>query len=163
MKRGEIYYIDKAIPETGSEQRAGRPAIIVSNDRNNQCSTTVEVVYLTTQPKTDLPTHVTIRSAPQISTALCEQVHTVAVERVGNYVGRCSDDEMYSVENALLISLGIDGITPSEDNDEPNEGGQYSDYSSIEEEYTKSCTERDVYKHLYEELLKKLIRKEAKS
>ena len=35
----------------GSEQRADRPAIIISNDRNNNHSSVYEVVYMTTQPK----------------------------------------------------------------------------------------------------------------
>lgn len=44
MKRGQIYYIESNHQEIGSEQRAGRPAVIVSNDKNNENSTTVEVV-----------------------------------------------------------------------------------------------------------------------
>lgn len=38
IKRGEIYYIQSYGNECGSEQRAGRPAIIVSNDKGNQSS-----------------------------------------------------------------------------------------------------------------------------
>lgn len=56
MKRGEIYYIESTYRETGSEQRGGRPAVIVSNDKNNENSEVVEVVYMTTKPKNDLPT-----------------------------------------------------------------------------------------------------------
>lgn len=52
MKRGEIYYIESTYRETGSEQRGGRPAVIVSNDKNNENSEVVEVVYMTTKPKT---------------------------------------------------------------------------------------------------------------
>ena len=52
IKRGDILYIDKH-PVVGSEQQAGRPAIIVSNEKNNRHSSTVEVVYLTTQPKVE--------------------------------------------------------------------------------------------------------------
>ena len=73
MKRGEIYYIESTYRETGSEQRGGRPAVIVSNDKNNENSEVVEVVYMTTKPKNDLPTHVFIRSALSPSTVLCEQ------------------------------------------------------------------------------------------
>lgn len=46
MKRGEIYYIESTYRETGSEQRGGRPAVIVSNDKNNENSEVVEVVYM---------------------------------------------------------------------------------------------------------------------
>lgn len=70
MKRGEIYYIESTYRETGSEQRGGRPAVIVSNDKNNENSEVVEVVYMTTKPKNDLPTHVFIRSALSPSTCL---------------------------------------------------------------------------------------------
>ena len=56
IKRGDIWYIESGYITVGSEQRPGRPAIVVSNDRNNEYSSTLEVVYLTTQPKHDLPT-----------------------------------------------------------------------------------------------------------
>lgn len=42
MKRGEIYYIESTYRETGSEQRGGRPAVIVSNDKNNENSVSVK-------------------------------------------------------------------------------------------------------------------------
>lgn len=106
IKRGDIYYIGK-YPTIGSEQQAGRPAIIVSNEKNNQHSSTVEVVYLTTQPKADLPTHVTISSAPRESIALCEQVTSVSVDRIGDKMGRLTNREMTQVDIALLVSLDL--------------------------------------------------------
>ena len=105
-ERGEIYYITRT-PTIGSEQQAGRPAIIISNDKNNVYGNTVEVVYLTTQPKTDLPTHVTIRSTQRQSTALCEQIWTIDTSRVTDYVGTCTAQEMSAIDAALMISLGI--------------------------------------------------------
>ena len=72
IERGDIWYMESGYNTVGSEQRPGRPAIVVSNDRNNEHSSTLEVVYLTTQPKHDLPTHVTIRSTNRESIALCE-------------------------------------------------------------------------------------------
>lgn len=108
MKRGDIYYIERYNSDnTGSEQWPGRPAIIVSNDRNNANSTVLEVVYLTTQPKHDLPTHVTIRSADRESIALCEQVTPVALERFGTYKGHVTGKEMENIDIALAISLGL--------------------------------------------------------
>ena len=68
VKRGEIYYISRGGYNTGSEQQADRPGVIVSNDKNNKNSQTLEVVYLTTQPKNELPTHCTIRSTGRVST-----------------------------------------------------------------------------------------------
>lgn len=108
FRRGDIYYVNRAGATTGSEQTPGRPAIIVSNDMNNTYSSTIEVVYLTTQPKKDLPTHVTIRSSTKQSIALCEQINSVDVSRIGEFVSICTDQEMESVDTALMISLGID-------------------------------------------------------
>lgn len=107
MKRGQIYYVRSNYREEGSEQRGGRPAVIVSNDKNNAKSNTVEVVYMTTKPKTDLPTHVYIESALRPSTLLCEQISTVSEERIGEWIGELTDDEVKELDVALAISLGM--------------------------------------------------------
>ena len=106
IKRGDIWYVESGYT-TGSEQRPGRPAIVVSNDLNNYHSSTVEVIYLTTQPKHDLPTHVSIHSLSRESIAICEQITTVAVERMGNYRGRVTEAEMHNIEVAMMVSLGL--------------------------------------------------------
>lgn len=110
IHRGEIFYISRggASPR-GSEQYADRPAVVVSNQQNNEHSGTVEVVYMTTQPKTDLPTHVTIRSTGRPSTVLCEQINSISVERIGSYIGEVSEREMENIDIALMISLQLDG------------------------------------------------------
>ena len=107
IKRGDIYYVESNY-SVGSEQRAGRPAVIVSNEKNNEFSSTVELVYLTTQPKNDLPTHVQVHGTGRTSTALCEQVHTVDTQRLGNYCGCCTEQEMLNIDIALIVSLGLD-------------------------------------------------------
>ena len=107
MKRGEIYFITPNQVVTGSEQSGGRPGIIVSNDIGNKYSAVVEVVYTTTQNKRPLPTHVELTATPRRSLALCEQIVTVAKQRVGDYVGRLSIKEMELVDRALAISLGL--------------------------------------------------------
>ena len=110
IKRGEMFYISRGgVSYSGSEQHSDRPAVVVSNDKNNENSNVVEVVYMTTQPKTDLPTHVTVRSTGRPSTVLCEQVYSVSTERIGTYIGECSDKEMENIDIALMISLQLDG------------------------------------------------------
>lgn len=113
IRRGEIFYIARGGASCGSEQYADRPAVVVSNDENNKHSGTIEVAYLTTQPKTELPTHVTIRSTGRVSTLLCEQVTSVSVERVNNYIGQVSEQEMKNIDIALMISLQLDGDSKS--------------------------------------------------
>lgn len=105
--RGEIYHILPRERETGSEQHSGRPAIVVSNEANNKYSQTLEVVYLTTKEKKQLPTHVKIEAARFRSTALCEQVCTVDKTRVGDYIDKLSRYEIEDVDAAIVISLGL--------------------------------------------------------
>lgn len=90
--RGEIYYIHET-EGTGSEQTGGRPGIIISNDIGNEHSPVVIIVYLTTQEKKTLPTHVKINTATRPSIALCEQIETIYKGRIGNYIGQITDTE----------------------------------------------------------------------
>ena len=93
INRGDVFYVNRS--ETiGSEQRSGRPAIIVSNPECNEHSPVVEVVYLTCQYKKPMPTHVRIESIGRRSTALCEQITSVDVSRLGDYKGHLTDGEM---------------------------------------------------------------------
>jgi len=104
--RGDIFYI-AAGSYVGSEQKSGRPGIIVSNDTANKHSPNVEVVFLTSQEKKPLPTHVeVICKVP--STALCENIQTVSKERLGDFVKSCTTSEMKKIDEALLLSLGIE-------------------------------------------------------
>jgi len=107
IKRGDIYYIRDTRQSTGSEQRADRPAVIISNNENNVHSTVYEVVYMTTQPKTDLPTHFITTSALRPSTVLCEQISSVYEDRIGEWIGTLTPEEMKALDQCLKVSIGI--------------------------------------------------------
>lgn len=111
IKRGDIFHI-MGTPNRntthGSEQWPDRPAVIVSNNLNNKYSPVVEVVYLTGRTKQRLPTHVRINSAEIPSVALCEQVNSVSVDRLGNPMGVCTEGEMLDINCALAVSLGLE-------------------------------------------------------
>lgn len=169
VERGDIFYIYKNAPTYGSEQIAGRPGIIVSNAKNNEYSETFEVVYTTTQEKNPLPTHVTIRSTPRVSTALCEQITTVSLERLGDYIGKVSKSEMSNLETAMLISLDLYAgqvkektiEVPAEVEKEvirevtaPVEAELAGELANV----SKIMAERDTYKAVYESLLDRLIK-----
>ncbi len=115
IKRGDIYYIRDTRQSVGSEQRADRPAVIVSNNTNNKHSGVYEVVYMTTQPKTDLPTHFIIASALKPSTVLCEQISSVYEERIGEWIGTLTPDEMKTLDQCLAVSIGIKAAGNTED------------------------------------------------
>ena len=168
---------------SGSEQHSDRPAVVVSNDKNNENSNVVEVVYMTTQPKTDLPTHVTVRSTGRPSTVLCEQVYSVSTERIGTYIGECSDKEMENIDIALMISLQLSGggkaskqynetIQKQQEEIEYYRNKIQAMQQSLEEKETEKPqeaageasetvvrleTERDTYKALYEQLFERML------
>lgn len=168
-RRGDIYYINNDRHQVGREMKKDRPAIIVSNDANNRNSDTVTVVFLTTSPKKELPTHVTIRSASKVSEALCEQPTAVDVQRLQSFCGRCTDKEMQEIDIALEIALGIHmtreqqekldmllesckgGYCIEEDMEAPD------DAKELAQAIVKAETERDVFKQLYEGLMERLM------
>lgn len=178
INRGDIYYIDRFGLQIGSEQRAGRPGIIVSNKENNRHSETVEVVYLTTAPKADLPTHVRIFSANRESIALCEQITTVSTEKLGNFIGRCTKEEVFQIELALIRSLRIKipelrdlqkdldafvqekraaAIKEQKQSAETEEKEESAPSNSTDVRYVRMEAERDMYRELYLELLCRVI------
>lgn len=180
-KRRYILHCPRGGAVTGSEQYADRPAIIVSNNECNKHSSVIEVVYITTQPKADLPTHVTIRSTGRISIALCEQVSSVSTERVNNYIGRVTDHEMENIDIALMISLGLNGDTKTVSQYEDTIQKQLQETDGIKEEIVQARQEKfrntsengpvvasaeesirlrvqcDIYKELYESLLTRVM------
>ena len=174
IERGDIFYVESIYSEEGSEQKSGRPAIVVSNDKGNENAPIISVVYLTTAPKNYLPTHVTIRSSPKISTALCEQVTTVSKSRLGSYMSTCTKAEMEQIGIALEVALGIETGSQKPKEvvrevvvekpvevikevivEKPVEIHDAADNSEL----IKVTAERDTYKQMYQDLLMKLMEK----
>ena len=86
-----------------------------------------------------MPTHAEVLCKIP-STALCETIYTVNKDRLGDFVRTCTDKEMEGVNVGILHSLGI---TAPMDESEP---------------VNRSITvERNLYKHLYEDLLNKVM------
>lgn len=111
--RGDIFYIEDNYRTEGSEQRPGRPALVVSNNTGNYHSDIVSIVWLTTAEKKPLPTHCNILSrVPSI--AICEQVVTISQNRLGEYVRTATEAEMNEIDRCLMIALGLTGKEPKE-------------------------------------------------
>lgn len=154
IERGDIYYIIDFRDNVGSEQNAGRPAIIVSNNLCNKHSPVVEVVFLTTQPKTDLPTHVTIRSTAKVSTAICEQISSVSLERLGDFAGTCNEQEMLAIDAALCTSLAL---SPTKVSEEIVPEKNHELLKDLRSSLQRSNMERDMYKSLYDDLIRNIL------
>ena len=120
IRRGELYYAYLE-PVIGSEQGGERPVVILQNNRGNRYSPTVIVAPLTTKlVKRTLPVHVKVTAAGLRSTSLIllEQIRTIDKQRLRQYIGEVTVEEMREIEQAVLISIGM-----SDDKERGRENG----------------------------------------
>jgi mRNA interferase MazF len=115
MRRGEIRLVDLD-PARGSEAAKRRPAVIVSNDGANATAArlgrgVVTVVPVTTSIRRVYAFQVLLPAEQcglsHDSKAQAEQVRSIAVERVGDLVGRVPPLLMTRVDEALRLHLGL--------------------------------------------------------
>ena len=106
--RGEICWADLN-PVRGSEQAGLRPALILSHEVFNDRSGTVIAVALTSQPQRagfpltlELPT----KGLPKKSWVKISQIRTLAVERIGQRLGKASPEELAQVIEGLNEIIG---------------------------------------------------------
>lgn len=82
-----------------------RPCIIVSNNKNNEGSGTVNVIPITSKERrVDLPIHVEIDNG---GTAMVENILTIDKADVGDFIRHLNFRELRDVEIALLIQFGV--------------------------------------------------------
>lgn len=114
IRRGDVIYVSPTNP-VGSEYKKSRPTVVVSNDDCNATSSVIEVAYLTLRHKPNLPTHVYIKDGPCFnSTVLCEQITSVSVERLGDFMCHLPKECMQAIDKAIALSFGLDIKNPNE-------------------------------------------------
>lgn len=113
MKKGDLYYAMLDENYIGSEQTGTRPVLILQNNLGNEHSPTVIVAPITSKikSKATIPTHFYIRGyengLKQTSLVLAEQIITIDKFRLTKYIGSLRTDEVEKLDQALVISLGI--------------------------------------------------------
>jgi mRNA interferase MazF len=115
MRRGEIVNVSLD-PVSGPEAGKTRPAVVVSNDAANATATrlgrgVITVVPVTSNTARIYPFQVMLPAGQtglrQDSKAQAEQVRSVAVERVGERVGRLPAALIAELDRALRIHLSL--------------------------------------------------------
>ena len=110
---GEIWMCNLSVKE-GSIQSGYRPVFILSNDKNNTYSTTLNIIPITSKTnKKKLPVHVELRSyyeyglkAP--STMLVEQIMTIPADYLDRCIGKvCDDETLCDISRAMLIQFPV--------------------------------------------------------
>ncbi|EHK2347355.1 type II toxin-antitoxin system PemK/MazF family toxin [Clostridium perfringens] len=106
--RGDIFYAD--LPDKkGSEQNGLRPVVIIQNNLGNKYGRTLIVAPITSRDKKDLPVHSEIynNSLEKDSTILLEQVTTIDKNKVKEFVGHLTRNELKKLNIALARSVGL--------------------------------------------------------
>ncbi|MFH1504388.1 MAG: type II toxin-antitoxin system PemK/MazF family toxin [Candidatus Omnitrophota bacterium] len=109
-ERGEIYLVCLD-PTVGSEINKTRPALIISNDINNQAAQTVTVIPITSATEKIYPFETLLLSQesglPKNSKVKCNQIRTIDKKRLVKPLGKAPLKKLKEIENSLLIHLGI--------------------------------------------------------
>jgi mRNA interferase MazF len=111
MRRGDVY-LAALDPVVGSEVGKSRPAIIVSNDANNEVSTIVTLVPLTSNLSRVYPFEIRVptdQSGLRMdSKAMPQQVRTVSKSRLLKRLGAIPDRLMADIDRGLKLHLSLD-------------------------------------------------------
>ena len=102
-----------------------------------------------------MPTHITIRSAPHMSTAICEQITSVSKERLGDFVGACTESEMAQVDMALRHSLALTQPVKSLLKPAPTENTEL--VNDLRAQLSEALKERDFYKDTYDRIIENIL------
>ena len=109
-KRGQIWFVSLD-PMVGHEIGKTRPALVISNNRNNQFADTVTVLPITSKTEKIYPFEVFLSKEethlPKDSKVKCNQIRTVDKKRLVNLVGALSAERLEEIKQALLIHLSI--------------------------------------------------------
>ena len=110
---GEIWMCNLSYKD-GSVQSGYRPVFILSNDKNNTFSTTLNVIPITSKMnKRNLPVHVVLWRYEQYglkspSTLMIEQITTIPVENLDRRIGTVSDKEtLNNISKAMFVQFPV--------------------------------------------------------
>ena len=106
--RGEIRWADLS-PTIGREQAGLRPVLILSHDVFNEHSGTAITIAITSQPqRAGFPLTLELKTGnlPKRSWAKISQVRTLSTERLGEPVGKLSQEELAQIIEGLNEIIG---------------------------------------------------------
>jgi len=108
--RGEIWLVDLN-PVRGHEQAGRRPALVISVDGFNRGPAELVIVIPFTTKDKGIPLHVAVHppegGLSDISFVKCEDIRSVAKERLVKLLGRVEEKTLAEIEDRLRILLGL--------------------------------------------------------
>ncbi len=110
MNRGEVWWVSFD-PSIGGEVRKKRPAVIVSDDPSNKYLNRLQVIPLTSSVDRLYPSEAYAALNGRLNKAMADQLTTVSKQRLISQVGRVSGDDLFQIERAIRVQLGLAGPT----------------------------------------------------
>lgn len=89
-----------------SEEKKGRPAIIVSSDEVNKTSEYVAIIYLTKKVLEPSPFNVQLVSTTQ-ATAICSKIYTIPKQNIGKYIKKLKENDIRAIDKAIQNALDL--------------------------------------------------------
>jgi mRNA interferase MazF len=109
-RRAEVWLLDFGNP-VGREQSGRRPAVVVSTDLLNDSRAGVVIVVPLTTTYRGLPSHIEIdrgnSGLDEVSYAKCEDVKSVAEQRLIARLGAVEDQVIFQIGHALRYLLEL--------------------------------------------------------
>lgn len=103
IEPGQAFWVTFATGK-GREQRGQRPAVIVTDERLTALGMCWVVPTSTTAR--NWPTHVRLELDGQVTFAMCEQLRSVSVERVGRLIGRIERRDLSQIRQVIGDIVG---------------------------------------------------------
>src|SRR5258706_6711261 len=98
-------------PTRGHEQAFVRSALVVSSDSFNRSAASLVMVLPLTRTQRGIPFHVEVRPPEgglrSTSNVLCDQIRTVAKERLGVRRGEMNETTMHRIVERLRVLLDL--------------------------------------------------------
>jgi mRNA interferase MazF len=108
--RGDVWSINLD-PTLGREQAGTRPALVVSVDKFNHGPADLIVVLPITSKDKKQPIHVAVKppegGLSMLSFVKCEDIRSVAKQRLKHFYGKISAQTMAEVEKRIRILLNL--------------------------------------------------------
>lgn len=105
-RRGDVWFGRKLGTFTKGILSGSRPVLIISNDKWNSESPTVNVLLISSKLSKSSPVHIEI-DLEMKSAINIEQIYTIPKKNLDRFMKRLSDEEMYNVEQMLKYQLNL--------------------------------------------------------
>ena len=105
-RRGDIFWV-KFDPTEGSEIKKTRPAVVISNDLQNEYGTIIIVAPITSNVKRNLPFHVPVSINQKEGRILVDQIRAIDKKRLAHQMAICEHETVIALDKALKLVLNL--------------------------------------------------------